>query len=333
MTWTAPSKASPTCILPKFLSKEAVTPIISVDVDDTFITAWESEIIDTHDPKELHDKMLCLTHTFSSLIRKGQYSVKSEEKSAPDDLVTEMDQGIETLCRMWLNRHYPDHKIIGEEGPKAHIETEDVVWYLDPVDGTSNFVDKDDNVAVHIGCVYQGKPWVGIVSLPFKDESYSYYHGQNKEQTPFTPPKTLVAGAEFRESTNEDTRALLMLNQRYGARHHQVKSIGVNIIDLLKGKESLFFKGNVKFWDIIAPLIILDSHQKGLWNIAIFIPNTPTPKAPSDYDRYSPFGNEKALVERINTKSLKNSRIGHIIVTPKGSRYEVEILQEILVLR
>jgi fructose-1,6-bisphosphatase/inositol monophosphatase family enzyme len=333
MTWKSPSKTYKKCMLPKFQSVDAVHPIIEVEVDDAFLNAWSDPILDKVDPKELHDRMVCLTHTFSTLIRHGQYLVKSEEKSAPDDLVTEMDQGIETLCRMWLQTHYPEHKIIGEEGPKAKISENDVVWYIDPVDGTSNFVDKSDNISVHIGCVFQGHPWVSVVALPFKEQLYSHYYGNDTAQIKLTPPKKLIIGAEFRESFNKDKQVLNMFKERYNASHHQVKSIGVSIIDILLGKATLFFKGDVKLWDIIAPLIILDSHQKGLWDISLFIPKRPKPKTPDDYIKVSPFSNAAAVVERFNKKHLTNCRVGHIIVTPKQSVYEEEILKEMCALR
>ncbi len=66
--------------------------------------------------------------------RKG---VATEYKSDVD-LVTEADRASEKLIVERLRELFPEHGIYGEEGTRSHLESE-YRWYIDPLDGTTNF--------------------------------------------------------------------------------------------------------------------------------------------------------------------------------------------------
>jgi myo-inositol-1(or 4)-monophosphatase len=94
---------------------------------------------------------------------------KSDLSAAADsfvyrDPVSEVDQRVETLLRARINERFPDHDIIGEEiddrkgGPYA-----DFVWAVDPIDGTSNFINGFPMFAASIGVLYRGVPVVGAL--------------------------------------------------------------------------------------------------------------------------------------------------------------------------
>ena len=62
-------------------------------------------------------------------------------KSSPRDLVTTVDQETERFFAMRIREQYPDHHLISEEGYGDRLHTtEGVVWIIDPIDGTSNFI-------------------------------------------------------------------------------------------------------------------------------------------------------------------------------------------------
>ena len=54
------------------------------------------------------------------------------------DLVTVADRAVEKLIRTRLGEIFPDHGILGEEGTRDRLEGE-FRWYVDPLDGTTNF--------------------------------------------------------------------------------------------------------------------------------------------------------------------------------------------------
>ena len=82
-------------------------------------------------------------------------------KGAFRDPVSEVDQGVETLIRARLAVEFPTHDILGEEILDRPGSNHDVVWAIDPVDGTSNFVNGFPMFCATIGVLARGRPVVG----------------------------------------------------------------------------------------------------------------------------------------------------------------------------
>lgn len=77
------------------------------------------------------------------------------------DPVSEVDHGVEVLIRARLAIEYPTHDILGEEILDRPGRNHDVVWAIDPVDGTSNFVNGFPMFCATIGVLERGRPVVG----------------------------------------------------------------------------------------------------------------------------------------------------------------------------
>lgn len=94
-------------------------------------------------------------------------------KSCPSDLVTEVDRQSESLITRGLAEKFPRHVIIGEEN-SGHVQniTAGYVWYVDPLDGTTNFVFGIPFCSVSIGLARDGKMVAGVVYDPFRDECF-----------------------------------------------------------------------------------------------------------------------------------------------------------------
>lgn len=93
------------------------------------------------------------------------------------DLVTGTDFAIQEFLIAALRAAYPDDAIVAEEG-ESEAGTAPAVWYLDPVDGTTNFVHADPACAVSVARWVQGVPEVGIVYAPLLDELYCARRGE-----------------------------------------------------------------------------------------------------------------------------------------------------------
>ncbi|UTH14542.1 inositol monophosphatase family protein [Macrococcus equipercicus] len=102
-----------------------------------------------------------------------------ETKSNPNDLVTNMDKETEQLLVERINQAYPDHHIIGEEGHGKEVDTLDgVVWIIDPIDGTLNFVHQQQNFAISIGIFKDGEKYAGLVYDVMNDNLYHAIAGE-----------------------------------------------------------------------------------------------------------------------------------------------------------
>jgi len=91
----------------------------------------------------------------------------------PDDPVTDADLRAEEIIVSGLSREFPDDGIISEERPvsdEARRKTR--VWYVDPLDGTGEFVARTGEFSVIIGLLEQGLPKLGVIFRPVDDLLY-----------------------------------------------------------------------------------------------------------------------------------------------------------------
>src|SRR5690606_18672655 len=105
-----------------------------------------------------------------------------KHKQSSRDLVTEVDKGAESLIRNLIRTHFPHHAILGEEGvlpgSNAAIEalekaiSEEYLWIIDPIDGTTNFVHGFPFFSVSIALAYQGEVIVGVIYDPTFNEMF-----------------------------------------------------------------------------------------------------------------------------------------------------------------
>lgn len=79
------------------------------------------------------------------------------------DPVSEIDRRVETLIRARLAERFPSHDIIGEEMEERPGRGQDCVWAVDPIDGTTNFVNGFPMFAASIGVLHRGVPVAGAV--------------------------------------------------------------------------------------------------------------------------------------------------------------------------
>lgn len=91
-------------------------------------------------------------------VREG-FSVQTK---ADNTFVTEVDRGVEKIIRETIQREFPNHSITGEELGVLNPDS-DFKWYIDPIDGTINFVHGIPLYGTIVGLHYKGKPLVGVI--------------------------------------------------------------------------------------------------------------------------------------------------------------------------
>lgn len=92
------------------------------------------------------------------------------------DLVTIADRRSEALIVGKLRERFPDHAIVAEEGGN-HRSASDYCWYVDPLDGTTNYAHGFPVYCVSIGLAYRGEPIAGVVFDPTRNNLYSAERG------------------------------------------------------------------------------------------------------------------------------------------------------------
>ena len=90
------------------------------------------------------------------------------------DPVTDADARANALIVAALRKAFPDDGVVAEESPdKSDALRAGRVWYVDPLDGTKEFIAKNGEFAVMIGLAINGEAQLGVVLQPAKDKLYA----------------------------------------------------------------------------------------------------------------------------------------------------------------
>src|SRR5262245_49221442 len=90
-----------------------------------------------------------------------RYKTGDAGKLSVRDPVSEVDRRVETLIRTRLAERFPTHDIIGEEMEERPSVGQECVWAVDPIDGTTNFVNGFPMFAASIGMLHRGSAILG----------------------------------------------------------------------------------------------------------------------------------------------------------------------------
>jgi myo-inositol-1(or 4)-monophosphatase len=121
------------------------------------------------------------TQEAGKLLRESlQDQLKIEYKTSAADIVTQKDKEIEQFFVDKINKKFPQHYILGEEGiatDESYNPQEEIVWIIDPIDGTTNFVHQKQNFSISVAVYEKGEPRIGIIYDPLQDECFHTYAG------------------------------------------------------------------------------------------------------------------------------------------------------------
>ena len=96
------------------------------------------------------------------------------------DIVTKADRESEQLIVSAIHSRWPDHDITGEEGTDTRTGSE-FRWYIDPLDGTTNFAHGFPVFCVSIALEHKGELFAGVVYDPTREEMFSAARGSGAE--------------------------------------------------------------------------------------------------------------------------------------------------------
>jgi myo-inositol-1(or 4)-monophosphatase len=198
------------------------------------------------------------------------------EKS-PIDLVTIADRESEVLVAEALQALFPDDLRILEEqdgfaGARARrdaVAAADFAWFVDPLDGTTNFVHGFPLFAVALGLTFRGRVVFGVVHAPALDETYvgGLGHAATLNGKPIrvstvpTMSRALVATG-FPYDRRERLDALLEPVRRVILAAHDVRRAGAATLDLCgvaAGRFDAFFEEGLSPWDVVAGQAIVEA--------------------------------------------------------------------------
>src|SRR5580693_2198126 len=92
------------------------------------------------------------------------------------DLVTAADRASETLIRERIGKQFPSHDVLGEE-QGLNDQGSDYRWYVDPLDGTTNFAHGYPVFCVSMALEHRGRRIAGVIYDPTRDELFAAEQG------------------------------------------------------------------------------------------------------------------------------------------------------------
>ncbi|WP_027481560.1 inositol monophosphatase family protein [Deinococcus pimensis] len=187
-------------------------------------------------------------------------------KSAPGDLVTEVDSLAEAAIREVIAGAYPHHAVLGEEGGRSGDAEEE--WIVDPLDGTVNYAHGFPVSCVSIGFQRAGERLVGAVFDPNRNELFTATRGGGaflngraarvSGRGALAEPALLATG--FPYNVSEDARNLELL-RRALSRGLPVRRPGAAALDLCYvacGRLDGYWEFGLKPWDSAAGSVIVE---------------------------------------------------------------------------
>lgn len=177
--------------------------------------------------------------------------------------VTIADREAEMSIRKNIKKHFPDHGIIGEEFGKEN-EDRDIVWVLDPIDGTKSFLHGIPFYTTLIGVLIKNESKVGVIYAPVLDEMVSAAVGLGCD---FNGEKATVRECkDLSEATFLTTDIQSFYDYGYGngledllnqTRYHRTWGDAYGHMMVAIGRADIMVDAIVSVWDAAALLPIL----------------------------------------------------------------------------
>jgi 3'(2'), 5'-bisphosphate nucleotidase len=196
------------------------------------------------------------------------------DRKAGDEPVTRADREASELIMAGLGREFPGDIIISEEAADdpRRLESGRRVWFIDPLDGTRDFIRNLPGFAVMIGLCVDARPRAGVVFQPVGDRLFWAAQGQGAHllteggegsearrlhvsDTRDVSKVRLVASASHRTGKIDEVKSALGI-----ADELQIGSVGLKLGLISLAERDLYVNpsSKSKTWDTAAPEIILN---------------------------------------------------------------------------
>ena len=215
-----------------------------------------------------------------ALLRDYYHRGVSAEYKGDVDIVTVADRASEKLIVSRLRETLPTHGVYGEEGTRSGLDAE-YRWYVDPLDGTTNFAHGFPVFAVVLGCERRtlglkpdedGEMVAGVIYDPLRDEMFTAARGEGAKLAQGTGPaqpihvssakllqESLIATGFPSQKRHESPN--VHFYQEFTLRSHGVRRAGAAAIDLAYvacGRLDGYWEFQLNPWDTSAGYLLVE---------------------------------------------------------------------------
>jgi myo-inositol-1(or 4)-monophosphatase len=198
-----------------------------------------------------------------SLVRLESLEITSKGRN---DYVSEIDRTAEREIIDIVRKHYPEHAILAEESGSSG--TNETVWIIDPLDGTTNFLHGFPVFAVSIAVEQRGRLEIGVVYDPMRQEVFTAARGAgahlenhrmrvSKQRT--LEGALLATGFPYRQDEPyvEEYFAMLRTVSGLAAGIRRPGSAALDLAYVAAGRVDGFWELGLKPWDTAAGTLLI----------------------------------------------------------------------------
>ena len=190
------------------------------------------------------------------------------EKKGSTDYVTEVDRRVEQIIFEDIKSYYPEHNFLGEESGEE-INNSNVTWILDPIDGTTNFINGFPHYCISLCASVDGVPTHGVIIDPTRREEFSASRGKgaqlNGERIRVSDQKNLtdaLLSCSSRSTPGQNYKYnLLGTFMELYKNEITIRRTGCSALDLAyiaAGRLDGFWGNGLKPWDVAAGIVIAE---------------------------------------------------------------------------
>ena len=188
-------------------------------------------------------------------------------KEGSGNFVTKYDKAVQDVIQEELARIAPGSHFIGEESDVNERCTEGVLFIVDPIDGTHNFLKDLGHSCVSIGVAVDGKRFAGAVYNPYRGELFSAYRGEGAflngepihvSDLPLEEALTFFGTCSYYPELNEASAAMYLKYLKLTADLRRTGSSTLDICYVACGRADLFVELRLCPWDYAAASVIVE---------------------------------------------------------------------------
>ncbi|MDP2731444.1 MAG: inositol monophosphatase [Dehalococcoidales bacterium] len=186
------------------------------------------------------------------------------KREKQNDPVTIADHLSEEYLQRAIREKFPRHGILSEEGGALYQPDSPFIWVLDPLDGTSNFINGLPLFAVSIGVLWKNQPVVGSIYAPVSHcTTEGVYHASLGRGAFFEGERIAVTAEPSGRPLAEippHFRNLFRFTGKRRIRPHEARNLGSIALELAMTACGVFHYslfGSPRLWDIAAGVLLV----------------------------------------------------------------------------
>ncbi|MBK9961078.1 MAG: inositol monophosphatase [Saprospiraceae bacterium] len=219
--------------------------------------------------QDLCDKLISVAKEAGCFIRGELERVTSAhiEVKEKHSLVTYVDKETEKMIVSQLKEIFPSAAFLTEEGTTEQLSGKEYTWVIDPLDGTTNFLQHIPVFCVSIALVRNGQPILGAIYDPMQNECFYGWKGGGAwmngkriqvSSTPLLSDAVVATGFPYARKNIDSLIVLLKLVLEEARGLRRLGSAALDLAYTACGRFDGYYEAMINPWDVAAGILLVE---------------------------------------------------------------------------